>query len=95
MLKFSKYNETQTEEEKIELRIGIHIGDVVKFENKLKGDTLNIAARIQENSAPGTVHISKTDYDAIKNRVDFVINKIGKQAFKNIKNSISIYEINK
>ena len=94
MLKFNKYNETQTEEEKIELRIGVHIGDVIKFENKLKGDTLNIAARIQQNATPGTVHISKTVYDAIKNKVDFEINKKGKQAFKNIKNNISIYEIN-
>ncbi len=93
MLKFNKYNNNQTEEEKIELRIGIHIGDVIEFENKLKGDTLNIAARIQQNASPGTVHISKTVYDAIKNKVDFIIEKKGKQTFKNIKNTISIYEI--
>ena len=94
MLKFSEYNINQTEEEKIELRIGVHVGDVVEFENKLKGDTLNIAARIQQNATPGTVHISKTVYDAIKNKVDFIIEKKGKQAFKNIKNTISIFEIN-
>ena len=94
MLKFSEYNKYQTEGEKIELRIGVHVGDVVEFENKLKGDTLNIAARIQQNATPGTVHISKTVYDAIKNKVDFIIEKKGKQAFKNIKNTISIFEIN-
>jgi adenylate cyclase len=91
--KFKEYNKIQPSERKIEIRIGIHIGDVIEFENKLKGDTLNIAARIQQNSLPGGIHISASVYDAIKNKVDFKIEKKGEHLFKNISYSITIYNV--
>lgn len=91
--KFKEYNNLKSLDKQIELRIGIHLGDVVEFENKLKGDTLNIAARIQQNAVPGSVHISKSVYDTIKNKVEFIIEKKGKQFFKNIKDPITIYNV--
>ncbi|MCW8849266.1 MAG: response regulator [Melioribacteraceae bacterium] len=92
-IKFKKYNKTQSSEKQIEIRIGIHLGDVIEFENKLKGDTLNIAARIQQNSCPGGVHLSASVYDAIKNKVDFSIEVVGERLFKNIVHPITIYKI--
>lgn len=91
--KFKKYNKSQPKENLIEIRIGIHLGDVIEFENKFKGDTLNIAARIQQNSNPGVISISASVYEAIKNKVDFSIEKEGERIFKNISNSITIYRI--
>ena len=92
-LKLKKYNKPQPQENLIEIRIGIHLGDVIEFENKFKGDTLNIAARIQQNSNPGDISISASVYEAIKNKVDFSIEKEGERIFKNISNSITIYRI--
>jgi DNA-binding response OmpR family regulator len=90
---FREYNKLKTSEEQIEIRIGIYLGDVIEFKNKLKGDTLNIAARIQQNTIPGKINISKRVYQAIKNKVDYKIEKKGKQLLKNIKDSVTIYNV--
>lgn len=65
--KFLNYNKNLTDAEKIEIRIGVHLGDVLEFEDKLKGDTLNITARIQQNTSPGKTNISRGVFDAVKN----------------------------
>ena len=56
-----------------EVRIGVHIGNVVagivgviKFAYDIWGDTVNTAARMEENSEPGKVNISQTTYELVK-----------------------------
>ena len=92
-LEFKEYKCYEIPEKHIELRIGIHGGDVIEFQNNVKGDTVNIASRIQENSNPGSVYISASVFKIIKNKVSFPIKKKGKQKFKNIKGSVNVYSI--
>ncbi|MBL7129655.1 MAG: response regulator [Ignavibacteria bacterium] len=92
-LKLKNYNNSEISEKQIEVRIGIHVGDVIEFENNLKGDTVNIAKRIQDIASPGSVDISASVYKIIKNKVSFPIDKKGKHKLKNIKGPVTIYRI--
>ena len=90
---FKKYNESKIQKEQIEIRIGLHLGDVMEFENHLKGDVLNIASRIQELTKTGSIYISESVYEVIKNKVSFHIKSVGERELKNIKEKIQLYEI--
>lgn len=91
--KFCEYNNSASSEEAIEIRIGIHLGDVIEYEDKILGDAVNIAARIQENAVPGGVTMSESVYSAIKNKVNFNIIFTGEKNFKNIKEPVNIYVV--
>jgi len=58
-----------------QIRIGIHTGSVVagivgskKFAYDIWGDTVNTAARMEQNSEPGRINISQTTYELVKNK---------------------------
>ena len=91
--KFRKYNNSKTEKEKIELRIGLHIGDLVEFEGKYKGDAMNIAARIQQTAIASEIWMSESVYLAVRGKTKFNFTKVGLRNFKNIKEPITIYSI--
>lgn len=91
--KLKEYNESDQNSEKIWIRIGIHLGDVVEFEGKLKGDVINIAARIQQSAKSGSVYFSETVYSAIKNKTELEIKSAGKYSLKNISEPQELYLI--
>jgi DNA-binding response OmpR family regulator len=91
--RFKDYNETASAEDQIEIRIGIHLGDVIEYDNKVIGDAVNIAARIQENAVAGGVTMSESVYSAVKNKVSFNIFFTGEKNFKNIKEPVNIYVV--
>lgn len=91
--RFNKYNSGKKEKNKIELRIGIHLGDLIEIEGKLKGDTLNIAARIQQNAEPARVCMSESVYLAVKGKAGFNFEMSGVNKFKNISEPITTYYI--
>jgi DNA-binding response OmpR family regulator len=91
--RFKNFSESKSLNEKIELRIGIHLGDLIEFEGKLKGDALNIAARIQQNAEANKVWISESVFLAVKGKTKLKYDKIGAQLFKNIDEPITIYSI--
>ena len=90
---FKKYNLQKTKHEKIKVRIGVHIGDVIEFEGKLKGDALNIAARIQEIAEPGSIYASENFYLTVKGKTETQFRKLKSYDLKNIKGKIDIYTI--
>ena len=73
--------------------MGIHLGDLIEFEGKLKGDALNIAARIQQNAEANKVWISESVFLAVKGKTKFIYKKLGEHRFKNIDEPITIYSI--
>ena len=91
--KFNEHNSLKSQKEEIELRIGIHLGDLVEFEGKYKGDAMNIAARIQQNAKESEVWMSESVYLAVRGKTNFNFSKVGLRNFKNIKEPITIYSI--
>lgn len=79
--------------EPIELRIGIHLGDVVHRSRDVFGDAVNIVARIQPLADPGGVCVSQQVYDQVRNKVDTSFVLIGTPSLKHIETPIPIYRL--
>src|SRR6266699_1529928 len=69
---------------RIELRIGIHVGDIIIDENDIFGDGVNIAVRLEGIAEPGGVCISDDAYRQIRGKVEIACDDMGPQPLKNI-----------
>ena len=67
---------------KLEFRIGINMGDVVKKSGNLLGDGVNIAARLEALSQPNGITISKSIFDLVSNKTKLIFNDLGVQKVK-------------
>jgi TolB-like protein/tetratricopeptide (TPR) repeat protein len=76
---------------RIELRIGINLGDVIVEGDDLYGDGVNIAARIEALADPGSVFVSNTVYEQVRDRLPFVFEDLGEQQVKNIARPVQVY----
>src|SRR5687768_10568472 len=86
-------NKSETENRRITLRIGIHIGDVVYMDNHVHGDGVNIAARLEPKAQPGGICISEDVARQIRNKVPYPIIKLDEENHNNISMPIEIYSI--
>ncbi len=78
---------------RIELRIGINLGDVIVEDDDLYGDGVNIAARIEALADPGGVFVSNTVHDHVRDRLPFVFEDLGEQQVKNIARPVRVYRV--
>jgi len=68
----------------IELRIGIHVGDIIIDDNDIFGDGVNIAARLEGIAEPGGVCVSDDAQRQIRGKIDIAFDDMGSQTLKNI-----------
>ena len=85
------YNGTVDQEHAIQIRIGIHTGDVERRGDDVFGDGVNIAARLEPLAAPGGICISDPVYTSVHNKIDVPFYSMGGQRLKNISQSIVAY----
>ena len=79
---------------RIELRIGIHLGDVVEeSDGDLMGDGVNIAARLEGIAKPGAICLSEDAYRQVKGRLDVAATDLGPTQLKNIAEPIRVYSL--
>ena len=76
---------------RIEMRIGINLGDVIIEGSDIYGDGVNVAARLQEFAAPGGIALSATAYEHVGSRVDVAFQDGGAHELKNIAKPVRIY----
>ena len=79
----------------IPVRIGIHLGEVVYKEGNVYGDGVNVASRIEAVGVPGSILISQTVRDQVKNKSDFPLVSLGAFMFKNVVEPIHLYALSK
>ena len=82
-----------SEDPKVPVRIGIHMGDVLLHHNNVFGDVVNIASRIQALAPVGGVYISEMVYRNIVNKQGLDCRFVKEAKLKNIKESVRIYEL--
>src|SRR4051794_20153678 len=80
-------------DEPMQLRIGVHVGDVMVDGENLLGDGVNIAARLEALAEPGAICISAAARDHIGNRLALSFEDRGDQQVKNIPQSIRAYRV--
>jgi adenylate cyclase len=86
-------NEPMPPERRLELRIGVNLGDVIIDGDDIFGDGVNIAARIEALAKPGSVCISHTVYEQVKNKLDLDYRPLGSHRVKNIAEPVRAYEV--
>jgi adenylate cyclase len=80
-------------ERRLELRIGVNLGDVIVDRDNIFGDGVNIAARLEALAEPGTVCISQTVYDQVRNKLDLDYRPLGSHRVKNIAEPIRAFAV--
>jgi len=92
-MKLKKKNKNFSDSRKMHFRIGINIGDIVHEKNRIYGDGVNIAARIESLSDPGGISISRNIYNHIKKQLDFDYDYMGEHSVKNISDPVRVYKV--
>ena len=86
-------NDELPDTRKMDFRIGINLGDVIEEDDRIYGDGVNIAARIESLADPGGICISGTAYDQVVNKLDLKYDNLGEHQVKNIRRPIRVYRI--
>jgi TolB-like protein len=89
--KIAKRNSSKPPEEVFQVRIGIHLGDVVHRNNDVIGDGVNIAARIEPLAGGGGICISQQVFDQVEKRLAKSLKRMGPVTLKNIMQPMEIY----
>jgi adenylate cyclase len=91
---FYKYNADRNSKERIVLRIGIHLGDVIHSDRDVYGDAVNVASRIEGLCEPGGISISRQVYDSVRSKMrDVRFESLGSKQMRNVKNEIEVFRI--
>ena len=80
-------------ERRMEFRIGINVGDVVVEGERLYGDGVNIAARLEALAEGGGICIAGTVYDQVENKLSLGYEYVGEQMVKNIAKPVRVYRV--
>ncbi|MBW2205131.1 MAG: hypothetical protein JRF52_13965 [Deltaproteobacteria bacterium] len=90
---FRVRNAELPENRRMEFRIGINLGDVVEEGERIYGDGVNIAARVEGLAEGGGICLSGTVYDSIKNKLSLSYESLGEHTVKNIKDPVRVYRM--
>ena len=88
-----EFNSTRQFSQRINLRIGIHLGDVEVKDNDAYGDGVNIASRIEPFADAGGICITEDVYRQVMNKTEMNFRSIGKKELKNITYSPEVYKV--
>ena len=81
------------QEPKVDLRIGLHTGDISIEDETIYGDGVNLASRIESLAVPGSIFISEKVADEVKNQQDISLRELGYFELKNVKLPVRIFAV--
>ena len=93
---FGARKQAHPEQQPLEHRIGIHLGDVFRTKDAdigLQGDDVNIAARLEAKAPPGGICMSQMVYDVVNGKIPMQARFIGRHKFKNIAGPVPIWRV--
>jgi adenylate cyclase len=80
-------------ERRLELRMGINLGDIIKDGRDIFGDGVNVAARLEALAEPGGICISRVVRDQVRDKLDFAFEDMGEQQVKNIARPVRVHRV--
>ena len=86
-------NTDTAKDRRMEFRIGINLGDVIEEKDRIYGDGVNIAARVEGLAAAGGILISGTVYEHVKDKLSLGYHYLGEQDVKNIPEPVQVYRL--
>ena len=86
-------NAELSENRRMEFRIGVNLGDVIEEQDRIFGEGVNLAARLESLAEPGGICISGTAFDQVKNKLSLGYEYFGEQAVKNIAEPVRVYKV--
>ena len=89
----SIFLQKQVKLENLDVRVGIHIGDIVFDNNDVYGDGVNVASRLESIAPAGGVLISKNVYDELINKDDFDGISLGLQSLKGVGRLVEVFAL--
>lgn len=81
------------EQERFSVRIGLHVGDVVRRDGDVLGDGVNITARIEPLAGPGGISASPALRDQVWNKIKHPFVSLGRQQLKNLEAPIEVFRV--
>jgi len=81
------------DERKMQFRIGVNLGDVIEEDDRIYGDGINIAARVESLCEAGSICISGRAYDQVENKLGLEYENLGEHQVKNIERPIRVYRV--
>jgi adenylate cyclase len=89
----ARRNEDVPEGQRIELRIGINLGDIVVDGQDIFGDGVNVAARLEGLCDTGEVFVSAVVHDQVEGKFEATFEDLGEHTVKNIDKPIRVYRV--
>jgi adenylate cyclase len=86
-------NTELSSERRMAFRIGVNVGDVIEEKDRIYGDGVNIAARVEALAEAGGVCITGRAYDQVKNKLEFGYQHLGEHSVKNIPEPVRVYKV--
>ncbi len=74
-------------------RIGLHLGDIIAYDDDVFGDTVNIAARLEAQAEPGSIVLSDSVYEQVRDKLSLPFRDLGRRTVKNIDRPIRMYAL--
>ena len=81
------------DDRRMNLRIGVHLGDVLVEDDDIIGDGVNIAARLESIAEPGGICVSEDAFRQVRDKVDAQFDDIGEHSLKNITRPLRVYRV--
>src|SRR5262252_6065053 len=78
---------------RLELRMGINLGDIIKDGRDIFGDGVNVAARLEALTEPGGICVSRVVRDQVRDKLDFGFEDMGEQQVKNIARPVRVHRV--
>lgn len=87
------FNDKRGEDDRVLVRVGVHLGDVVHERGNVTGDAVNIASRIQSLAAPGGICVTSQVYSSVVNKVPCGFESMGTPQLKNVSTPVEVFKV--
>ena len=89
----SMIQRSMTAEPQVPLRIGLHVGDIVRDHEGVYGDAVNLAARVQALAVPGSVFVTERVAEEVKNHAGLPLTHLGEYRLKNVSQVVGVFAV--